>query len=39
MAAFYDEEQKHVLSIWVRESNTKDSKSYPINIQQKEEIF
>lgn len=36
-AEFYDEEQKHILSIWVRESNTKDSKCYPVNIQQKEE--
>lgn len=38
-AEFYDEEQKHILSIWVRESNTKDSKSYPVNIQQKEETM
>lgn len=36
-AAFYNEEQNHILSLWVRESNTKDSKCYPVNIQQKEE--
>lgn len=38
-AAFYDEAQKHILSIWVRESNTKDFKCYPVNIQQKEEMI
>lgn len=37
-AAFYDENRKELLSIWVRESNTKDSKAYPVNIQQKEEM-
>lgn len=37
-AAFYDEKQQKILSIWVRESNTKDSKCYPVNIQQKEEM-
>lgn len=35
-ATFYDEEQKEIISLWVNESNTRDYKYHPVNIQQKE---
>lgn len=36
LATFYDENLKEILSIRVEESNTKDDKYHPVNIQQKE---
>ena len=34
---FYDKDRKDIMTLYVVESNTKDDKCHPVNIQQKEE--